>query len=304
MSNDAETAAAEGPLSVDEAARLIGGRDSEIEFEADQTAEDGDFEPRWANEDDEEEDGGAIEPPQFWDAEAKARFRELSPEHQLLVLAQAERGVQASARAIQESAERAKAAEYEAQGVKALASELSGFLPQAVATFQSRWDSVDWLALSQADPNEYARLKAMHEAEYSELQRLDAAKQFAEDEAHAVFVRDETAALATYAPALADPEHGAGRRRQLGLWLKGQGASDEDLSTLSALAAGIAYDAMRYRQAKDGLAARHRPPPARTMPPTPPAAAPLKRTVEAAARRLSQTGRVEDAVALLQARRK
>jgi len=311
MTNDAP-APAEGPLSVDQAASLLTHGTADPPQSADQTAEDDDdFELLRANEagddaDVQNPDDQGFEPPQFWDAEAKARFRELSPEHQRLVLTQAEKGVQASAKAIQEAAERAKSAEAQAQGVTALATELSEFLPQAVSTFRSRWDGLDWLQLSQTDPGEYVRLKAMHDAEHGDLQRLNAAKQTAHHEVHAAFVRTETAALATHAPDLADPVQGAVRRRNLGAWLKDQGASDEDLSGLSALAAGIAYDAMRYRRAKAGLAPqpKSKPAPARVVPPTAPAAIPQRREVDAATRRLSQTGRVEDAIALLQARRK
>lgn len=304
MTHDAE-APAEGPLSVDQAASLLRERPDETLSEHEL---EGDFESPASDEEGYDPNTYHMppEPPQFWDAEARARFGELSPEHQALVLAQAEKGVKASARAIQDAAERAKAAEAQAEGVDALASELAEFLPQAIGHFQSRWDGVDWLALSEADPGEYVRLKAAHDAEHEELQRLDAARHGAEAQAHQAFVRRETAALAELAPELVDAREGGARRRELGLWLKSQGASDQDLSSLSALAAGIAYDAMKYRRAKAGLApqSQGRSAPARVLRPTAPAAAAPRREVESAARRLSQTGRVEDAIALLQARRR
>jgi hypothetical protein len=327
MSDDASAAPAEGPLSVDQGASALAALRSKpapapeaveapvaeapTESEAEPTAEEQAVELETANDGEQTEDkpepeAPAIEPPKFWDADAKAKFRELSPEHQAFVLTQAERGVQASAKAIQDATERAKQAEKQVEGVKTLAAELNVFLPQALATFKSRWEGVDWLALARDDPGQHVAYKAEHDAEQQQLQGLHAAKQRADAEVRAAYVRQESAALATLAPELVDPKEGPARQQKLIGFLKASGVSDEDLSGISAVATALAYDAMRYREASAKPLPKPaiKPAAARVVPPTTSAANPQHRSVMSAAAKLAKTGSVDDAVALMQARRK
>jgi hypothetical protein len=330
MSDVAPAAPEAGPLSVDNAvAALAAKREAPspaveapkaaesapepTESEAEPTVEGDAPEPEAANEDVEveaqpEPEAPAIEPPKFWDADAKTKFRELSPEHQAIVLAQSEKGVQASAKAIQEASERAKQAEHQAAGITALARELADFLPQAISTFKSRWDGVDWVTLARDDPSSYVAYKAQHDAENGELERVKTANRIAQNEARAAFLRSESVALATHAPELVDPVKGPERQQALASYLKTNGASDEDVAGLTAVAAGIAYKAMLYDRAKaKPLTPAPKPvaQPVKVVPPTAaPAASSPRREVETLTRRLAQTGRPEDAIALLQARRK
>lgn len=328
MSTEASPPPAEGPLAVDQAVAALAARRTapaeaveqaapepvaaEPISEAEPTAEETAIEPEAANEGEQpaeppEPETPAIEPPRFWDAEAKARFRELSAEHQAFVLSQSEKGVAASAKAIQEASERAKAAEEQARGVTALAKELSDFLPQALDTFKSRWEGVDWLKLANEAPDDYVRYKAMHDAEKDQLEQVSTANQKAQAEAHAAFVREQKTLLATVAPELADPKEGPKRRAELGSWLKSQGVSDEEIVSLPAVAASMAYDAMRYRLAKANAAKptpKPQPVAAKPVPPTSSAANPQHRSVMDASSRLAKSGSVDDAVKLLQARRK
>jgi hypothetical protein len=328
MSDDASAAPAEGPLSVDQGASALAALRSKpapapeaveapvaeapTESEAEPTAEVVQAEPSEATSEDVQAEAlepaqPALEPPPLWDAEAKEKFRDLSPEHQAIVLAQTDKGDRHRAKAVQEAAERAKHAEDQARGVKVLSEELNTLLPEVLSTFKSRWEGMDWVTLARDDPGQYVAYKAEHDAEQVKLQGLHAATQRANAEARAAYVRQESAALATLAPELVDPKEGPARQQKLIGFLKDSGVSDEDLSGISAVATALAYDAMRYREASAKPLPKPavKPAAARVVPPSPTSAANSQhRSVMDASKRLSQSGRVEDALALLQARRK
>jgi len=100
------------------------------------------------------------EPPPFWDAEGKEvfkqaqRFGELDKEAQQRVV----KGLQdaalraeqtrnsATSKAMQESAEKRKAAEAIEQRLGQYTQALDRLIPQATQTFKNRWEGVDWPA--------------------------------------------------------------------------------------------------------------------------------------------------------------
>ena len=193
----------------------------------------------------------AIEPPRFWDAEAKKRFSELPHGLQELVLAKETERDKATAKAIEEAALKRKAADGEASRIAQFNGVLDKLLPQAEETFKSRWENVDWNAVvDQYGAEQALKLRNDFEREQGQLQQLQAAKQEAMEFQRTRYVEAEEAKLPELCPDLVDPKHGSERRVALGKFLLSQGAQPEDLRNISALATSLAYDAMRFRQAQ------------------------------------------------------
>jgi hypothetical protein len=193
----------------------------------------------------------AIEPPRFWDAEAKKRFGELPPDLQELVLAKETERDKATAKSIEEAALKRKAAEGEASRIAQLNGVLDKLLPQAIETFKSRWQGVDWNAVvDQYGAEQALKLRNDFEREQGVVQQLQAAKDEAEQVQFSRFVEAETAKLPEMVPDLVDPKLGPERRAALGKFLIETGIPAENLKRISALETSIAYDAMRWRQAQ------------------------------------------------------
>lgn len=253
----------------------------------------------------------AAEPPAYWSKDAKEAFAQLSPELQAVVLAQEGPREEAAAKAKAEAAETKRAAEAEMGKVKALADQLADFLPQALETFQSRWgQNPDWVGYA----NEYgaeamAVAKVQYEAELAQLQKLSAAKQQAETQAYEAYVKAEAAKLAEIAPELADPEKGGERRQAVAQYLVKAGVDPDSIRHISAAEMSLAHKAMLWdeAQAKLKAAPKPAPKPAPKAAPVRPAAAqpgtPQQRTAQQIQHRFAQTRSVDDAVALLLARK-
>jgi len=193
----------------------------------------------------------AIDPPQFWDAEAKKRFGELPRDVQEVILKNEQTRNAATSKAIQEQAEKRKAAEAIEQRLGQYTQALDRLIPQATQTFKNRWEGVDWNAtIDQHGAEQAMKLRAQMEAEQQQVQQLMAAKQQADDYQYNKFVEAEQAKLPEYAPDLADPKEGANRRLELANWLVKTGVNPQVLKNLSALETSLAYDAMRWRNAQ------------------------------------------------------
>lgn len=242
-----------------------------------------------------------VDPPSFWDADAKAAFASLTPEQQTIVSDQATKQATEASKAIQKAAERAKTAETQAAKVSDLATGLNEFLPKAVETFKGKWEGIDWARWAQEDPTAYVQGKAQFDVEQMELQQLSAAKEQAEKLAAESFVKAEFEKLPEVAPDLVDAKEGAARRKALASFLIEQGVSHEQLPNISAMEMSLAYDAMRYRQLKAAppKVAPKAPAPAARPPARPGAASPTPNRASTAANRYAQTRSVDDAVALL-----
>jgi hypothetical protein len=256
----------------------------------------------------------AAEPPKYWSKDAKAEFAKLTPDLQAVVLAQEGPREEAAAKAKAEAAARVAEATAEVQKVTQLAEQLGEFLPQAIETFASRWGSdPDWVAFAQEHGAEAMTLaKAQHDAELSQLQKVAAAKEEAEGQAHRAYVKAEFEKLAEIAPDLADPEKGPELRKAVTKYAVESGVDPSSIKHISAAEMLIAHKAKLWDDAQAALKARPKPKPAlvasRAAPVRPAAAATGRtsqvRSLEQLNARLDKSGDVMDAVRLLQARRK
>ena len=266
MKNEAK-AAASGALSVDQAVAKLGEPkkknaddaeesalpkdEAEAEPEAQGQAQ-GEEEPEADSEaDDDESEDAELEPPKFWDAKAKERFGDLPRDLQKIVLDKESERNQATAKTLQESAEHRKTADAEAARFKTVADGLSRLLPEAANSFESRWSNVDWKNVAASHGAEATlKLHQQMQAEQRNLQRLSAAKEWADRLSHARFVQEQEQLVPQHAPDLADAQQGRARREELGRFLLHLGVPANRIPHMSALEAGLAYDAMQWRNGK------------------------------------------------------
>lgn len=249
----------------------------------------------------------AAEAPAHWSAEGKAFFASLTPEAQQVILAEAEAATRVTSKKLEETAAERKAAKAEREQFLALRERVASAAERAQNAFASKWEGITpeaWAELARTKPQEYAALKAQHDADQHAHQQVQSARLEVEAEAHADWLQEQREALQTLAPELVAPETGDKKLEELGDWLVTQGVERKNLPNVGALEMSIAYDAMRYRQ---GLSKLTKPtPPAPSKPAIKPSAAatstPQQRTAAAAQARLSKTGSIDDAVALLLAK--
>jgi hypothetical protein len=256
------------------------------------------------------------EPPRYWSKDAKDAFAKLPPELQAVVLEQEGPREEATAKAKAEAQRQIEAAQEELKGVRTLAEQLNTFLPEAIQTFQSRWGAKepDWSQVAdQYGADEAFKLKTRFETEQKQLATIAQANQAAQAEAHKAFIQTEWKTLAQIAPELApdesDPKQGAETRQKVTSYLIERGIPKEAIAQISAVEMALAHDAMRWRDAQAALKAAPKPKPAASVARTPvrPAAAQVQpssqRTAQAVAQRFAASRSVDDAVALLLARK-
>lgn len=259
-------------------------------------------------EDAEAEAVAPLEAPAYWSHDAKAKFSELPPELQAVVLSQEGPREEAAAKAKQEAAAEVAAAKKQLEGVQTLAEQLNAFLPEAVATFRNRWGDPDWAKVAEEQGADQAFiLKAQYDREQQQLVQLQQTQAQAQAEAQRAFVQTEFEVLAEIAPDLApdrkDPSKGSEARQRVSQYLVNSGIPVEALNTISAREMVIADKARRWDEAQAALKAK--PKPAPTVPQRAtvrPAAAPVaspQRAAEVAKNRFAQTRSIDDAVALL-----
>lgn len=207
----------------------------------------------------------AVEPPRFWDADAKKRFGELPRDLQELVLAKEKEHDRATASKLEEAANVRKTADEMASKFGQYVAKLDKLVPQAEQTFASRWGEgeIDWNRVAREQGVETAfALKNQHDSEKSALESLQKAQQEAAVERTKAFIADRNARLATTCPDLADPKNGPDRQLALVKFWSSLGrdanrlinqADDVELSLL--------YDAMRFRSAQADAKAKAANPP-------------------------------------------
>lgn len=253
-----------------------------------------------------------LDPPRYWSQDAKAKFAALPPELQAVVLQQEGPREEAAAKAKAEAAEVRKTAETEIGKVQQLAEVLADRLPQWVQSFQSRWgtQTPDWVAYAHENGIEAMTLaKTQFEQEAQQLAEASQAKTIAERQAHEAFVKAEFAKLADIAPALAHPEKGQAEREKVSHYLAKTGIPTEALTRISAVEMTLAHKAMLWddAQAKLNAAPRTRPAaPAPRAPVRPAAAAaqsPAQRTAKEVVGRFHAKPSIDNAVALLLAKK-
>jgi hypothetical protein len=298
------------PVEREEAAPVEAGATEEPQGET-SAPEEPDAAPEQPAEEDEAkaepEAVAPVDPPRYWSQDAKAKFAELPPELQAVVLQQEGPREEATAKAKAEAAAKIQAADAEMGKVAQLAQSLAEFLPQAIQTFTSRWGTnPDWVAYAQEHGVEAMTLaKTQHEAELSLLQQASVAKQQAEVQAHTAFVKAEAQKLAELAPELVDPEKGQERRTEIAKYLIDQGIPADAIKSISAVEMNLARKARLYDLAQAAVQAAPRPKPTAPVakaPVRPAAAVPQtsqQRTASQVANRFAQTRSVDDAVALL-----
>lgn len=318
-----------GPLSVDQAIAALTpepveeqapeapveaaeGEQAEGEASAPEEAVEGAESPEAADEATEEEAPvEAAEPPAYWSKDAKEAFGQLPPELQAVVLAQEGPREEAAAKAKADAAAQVQAAQAEVSKVVQLAEHLSGFLPQAIEAFKSRWgEAPDWAAYATEHGAEAAFVaKAQHEQELALLQQTAQATAIAQNEAREASVKAEFARLAEIAPDLADPVEGPKRRTEITTFLVNAGIPAEAIRDISAVEMALARDAKLYREAQAALKARPTPKPApvaATRSPVRPAASasqsPQRSALQAAQLRFNLNPSAENAAALLLAK--
>lgn len=214
-----------------------------------------------------------IEPPRFWDTDAKKRFGELPRDLQELVLSKETERDKATSKKLEEYALKQKAADGEASRIAQLNGVLDKLLPQAVETFKDRWENVDWDAVvDQRGAEEALKLKNQMETERKQVQQLHVAKEQADAATTNRFVAERFDQLKTVCPDLADEKDGPDRQLKLVNFLTERGVPSEAIiKRASAEELSIAYDAMRWRQAQADAKAKSSAPktPAQNQPATP-----------------------------------
>lgn len=306
-----------GPLSVDQAVEsLLAPAQSEEheeaapaeaaaepEIEGEPTPEEPTDQAETPEEEGEAEEAApavALEPPKYWGQEAKARFAELPPELQAVVLEQEGPREEAAAKAKQEAAKVRQEADHQVAQVQQIVVGLNELVPKALETFKSRWDGIDWIAtIKEHGPEQAAIWKAEMEAEQAQLSQLHAARAEAEQVARQAFVKAEMAKL--QGTELEAPE----ARNEVAKYLLSEGYEASDVERVSADDLKIARKAMLWDRAQAALKAK---------PPAPKPVAPVRQAVRPAAaaqssteqrnatqiaNRYAQTRSVDDAVALL-----
>lgn len=309
-----DPAETEAPLAAAEPAE--GQEITEGEASSPEGAEDGAETPAEDTEETEaepEEPVEALEPPRYWSQDAKAKFAELPPDLQAVVLAQEGPREEAAAKAKAEAAKQVSEAKTELAKVQTLAAALNERLPQWIQAFQTRWgnQAPDWVAYAQQHGVDAMTLaKTQFEAERQQLQDAAQETDKARRLAHEQFVQTEFVKLVELAPDLApsaqDPRQGSEKRQGVVKFLVEHGIPQDAIAQISAVEMSLAYDAMRYREAQAKLKAAPKPknpsaPPPKTVvrPATAQAQASPQRQAQQIANRFAQTRSVDDAVALL-----
>ncbi len=302
-------------LSIDDATHLIA--DGALPDDQDEAIDDNEDAGDEADASDAADDTGDTddEPtatPPFWTAEDKAWFADQPSEVRARILSYEKNRDQATSRALRGFAEARKGAEAEAQQLASMHTGVGQALAQAQARHAaSGWHGIDWVRWARENPGQALQGKIQYEQEQGELQRLNAARQVAHDQAFKAYVSEEGRKLVHTAPELAnDPA----KRQEVGRWLLDQGYGPQTLRGVGALDLAVAHKAMQWDRAdaalKSGAQARNsdgRPNSAkiggRTVRATAAAQAPSsKRTAQEASSRFAQSRTKNDAIALLNAR--
>lgn len=249
----------------------------------------------------EEPEAPAIEAPQFWSAEAKARFGELPPDLQLLVLENEKAASKATTLKLEEAALSKKAADAEAARLKSVADRIAEAAEKAEAGYRDRWAGMTpavWQKLHDDNPSQYWTLKAAFDAETAQIQQTQSAKEEAETASYTAWVAEQQEALKTLSPELVDPVKGPERIKALAAYLVANGVKEQDLPNVGALEMAIAEKARKYDELQALKPAMKLAKPA--LRPAAATAVPSKqRAIEEARNRFAQTKSRADAHALM-----
>lgn len=227
----------------------------------------------------------ALEAPQFLKAAVKAKWAELPREVQQGLIEQEQERTSATGRALQDSAEKRKAADQERERYSHLANATSAVLDQAQSTFKSRWENVDWDAVqAQYGTDQAFKLKTQMENEQRIVQQLEAAKNVAEQEQTRSFRAERVEQFRTLIPDFVDPKIGPAKQQEVFNFLRNVGVPEDTIvNRASAVELAIAYDAMKWRNAQataKTLASAPKQPAQPKRTPVKPGAAPVQRSTQ------------------------
>lgn len=295
------SAASESPAEVQEQAADAPQEPAEAEAEADA--------PEAPQEAEQPPEEPLIEAPKSWSAEDREAWALLTPEAQKIVAAREADRDRTVSKALSEKDRATKqASEQAAQAAAHFRAKAEEVMPEALRRL-SQLEAVDLAALNLQDPAAAQQIMFERENQRKAIGQLQAdikAAQQTEYQAHVSRLLEELPAVV---PDLMDPEKGPERANEISRFLGGLGIPTEQIQWATAAELSVAYDAMRWRQSQDKArqtvaATRSSTPP--TRPVRPAGSAPTtshQSAVETAKNRLAKTGGVDDAVALLRARR-
>lgn len=251
-----------------------------------------------------------IEAPKSWSAEDREAWAALTPEAQKIVAAREADRDRTVSKALSEKDRATKQAnEQAAQAASEFRAKAEAVVPEALRRL-SELEAVDLVALNQRDPHQAQQILFERERAKKDYDALQADIQAAQKVEHQAHVAKLVEDLPTLVPDLVDPEKGTERVNAVGKFLSDMGIPQDQIRWVSANELSLAYDAMRWRQSQDkartAVAAATRPSTPPTRPVRPAGSAPAssqQSAVETAKNRLAKSGGIDDAVALLQARR-
>ena len=270
--------------------------DQSSDLEAPETASD-------EGEEQPEPEAPAIEAPHFWSAEAKARFGELPPDLQLVVLENEKAGSKALTLKLEEAAAIRKEATARAKELSALNARIADAAIKAERAMTDRWAGMTpeaWLRLAHDDPAKYTKYKAQFDAEQTIVQQAQFAKEDAERVARSQWRDEQVEALKTACPPLVDPVQGTANLGKLSDYLVSQGVAEQDLPSVGALEMTVAWKAMQFDELQKLKPTLKSQPKAALRPAAAPPAIPsAQREIQTLKNRFAQTSSREDLVALM-----
>lgn len=305
---DAEQAAASAPAEEEDDAPAPGAEPVEAEAEAPEA----EVEEPDAEEEPEAEAAPIPDPPQSWSKEDREAWAELTPKAREVVLKREADRDKAIAGFAQKTSEAVKV-------IQTLAQQTQDIAHLATTEFERKWGKgeegeVDWpelarLARQYPDQYDFNSTRAAFEAERADLRRANEAAAKQSELAHRTFLAEEGQKLTTLEPELVDAKDGQARRQKTFEHLKERGFPQELFANISALELSVAYDAMRWRESQKAakaatLVPRKNPaaPAAKAVKPAGSGeAASPQRTLQGLSQRLTNSGKLDDFVALMDA---
>jgi hypothetical protein len=177
------------------------------------------------------------EAPKYWSKEAKARFAELDPELQAVVLSQEGPREEAAARAKAETQAVRGEAIQQVELAAELIEALTEALPEAYGQWQAAWqDAPDWAAIAQTHGIEAANAaREQFAAEQARFARAQAAAAAAGQARQQLEAAREVVALRELEPDLLQEGRGDELRGEIGRYLLEKGVAPEALPHISAI---------------------------------------------------------------------
>lgn len=229
-----------------------------------ETATEGDSDETEGETEGDEPEQTPLEPPKFWDAKAKERFGELPRDLQEIVLEKEVERDKVTAKTIEAGTLKTKALEAAESKYMQYAAGLDKLLPEAESAFKARWpDDIDWNKVAEEQGADAAfKLKNQYETEKTLVQRLETAKNEANQVLTQRFIDDRNEKFKTVIPEFSDPKTGPDEQLKVVKYLTGLGINpDIIIKKASAEELSIARKAMLWdnAQAKTAALANKKP---------------------------------------------